>query len=398
MRSSLLAPLVLLFVAIAPLRAQPTAPNDPTGTQAWTAHGFTKEQRDSVLDALHWGIENQFVPGGALLIIHRGEPVFREGFGLADIESKKPFTADAPCRIASVTKPHTATLMAMLVSDGKLSWDDPVDKYLPQFANVAIKDKGKASRPPKIRELLSHTAGFASNDVRTAEGPGFDPKGTLAEAVDAIAKAGLVTEPGTVYAYTGTGYMVASRVAEVVSGQEFGALMQERLLKPIGSTIAVFQPKVPEEIKQRIPTGYERRGGNLVPMDVAARTELALAFPNAGGGLVSTVDDVARMLMLHRNHGMVDGKRLVSVEALQAQYRAQPATGPNGYGFGFNIMHRDANGLGDRIRHIGASGTLALLDFNQDIVVVFLTQVPARQTQPFTDRVMKAIGTVFAKP
>jgi hypothetical protein len=61
-------------------------------------------------------------------------------------------------------------------------------------------------------------------------------------------------------------------------------------------------------------------------------------------------------------------------------------------------MHRDANGLGDRIRHIGASGTLALIDFNQDIVVVFLTQVPAKQTQPFTDRVMKAIGMVFAKP
>jgi CubicO group peptidase (beta-lactamase class C family) len=394
MKPSLLPACLLLFLSGAPLPAQ----SNPTGAKAWTAHGFTQEQRKSVLDALQWGIDNKFVPGGALLIIHRGEPIFREGFGLADIESKKPFTADAPCRIASVTKPHTATLLAMLVDEGKLSWDDPVDKYLPQFAGVAIKDKGKASRPPKIRELLSHTAGFASNDVRNAEGPGFDPKGTLAEAVDAIARAGLVTEPGTVYAYTGTGYMVASRVAEVVSGQEFGALMQERLLKPIGSTTAVFQPQVPEEIKQRIPTGYERRNGNLVPMDVAARSELALAFPNAGGGLVSTVDDVARMLMLHRNHGMVGDKRLVSEEALQAQYRAQPATGPNGYGLGFNIMRKDDKGLGDRVRHIGASGTLALIDFKGDVIVVLLTQVPAKQTQPFTDRVMKAVGAVFAKP
>lgn len=398
MSPSLLVPCTLLVLALLPLCAQSPATPGPTGAQAWTAHGFTSQQRKSVLDALHWGIESKFVPGGALLIIHRGEPVFREGFGLADLESKKPFTADAPCRIASVTKPHTATLLAMLVSEGKLSWDDPVDKYLPLFAGVTLKGKDKASRPPKIRELLSHTAGFPSNDEARAAGPGFKTNGTLAEAVDELARAGLVTEPGRLYAYTGIGYMVAGRVAEVVSGQELGALMRERLLKPVGATTAVFQPSAPEELKLRIPTAYERKNGELVRMDVAARGELALAFPSPGGGLISTVDDVGRVLMLHRNHGMVDGRQLVSAEALQAQYRAQPATGRIGYGFGFNIMRRDANGLGDRVRHIGASGTLALIDFKQDVIVVLLTQVPARQTQPFTDRVMNAIGTIFGKP
>jgi CubicO group peptidase (beta-lactamase class C family) len=79
-------------------------------------------------------------------------------------------------------------------------------------------------------------------------------------------------------------------------------------------------------------------------------------------------------------------------------YRPQPATGRSGYGLGFNIMRKGANGLGDRVRHIGASGTLALIDFKADVIVVFLTQVPAKQTQPFTDRVMKAVGTVFMKP
>jgi CubicO group peptidase (beta-lactamase class C family) len=97
---------------------------------------------------------------GALLIIHRGEPVFREGFGVASLENGKPFTIDAPSRIASVTKPHTSTLIAMLVEQGKLAWDDPVDKYLPTFAGIAVRDKGPATRTPKIRELLSHTAGF----------------------------------------------------------------------------------------------------------------------------------------------------------------------------------------------------------------------------------------------
>lgn len=77
---------------------------------------------------LCWGLERKWVLGGAVLVIHRGEPVFREGFGVADIETQRPFLPDAPCPIASLTKLHTTTLIAMLVEQGKLSWDDPVDK------------------------------------------------------------------------------------------------------------------------------------------------------------------------------------------------------------------------------------------------------------------------------
>ena len=76
---------------------------DPNGERAWRTHGFTDAQRESLREAFRWGIENKFIPGGALLVIHRGEPVFREAFGVADLETGRPFTIDAPCRIASVT-------------------------------------------------------------------------------------------------------------------------------------------------------------------------------------------------------------------------------------------------------------------------------------------------------
>jgi CubicO group peptidase (beta-lactamase class C family) len=111
--------------------------------------------------------------------------------------------------------------------------------------------------------------------------------------------------------------------------------------------------------------------------------------------LVSTLDDVARVLMLHRNRRNVADRQLIAPESLKAQYRPQPATGRNGYGLGFNILRTDANGVGDRIRHTGASGTLALIDFKQDLLVVMLTQVPTKQTQPFGNRLMKAIDSVF---
>lgn len=369
--------------------------NDPTGEKAWLAHGLTAAQRESLREPFRWGIENKFIPGGALLVIHRGKPVFREAFGVADLETKRPFTVDAPCRIASVTKPHTATLLAMLVDQGKLSWDDPVDKYLPQFAKITIRGKAPASRPPKIRELLSHTAGFPGNDERRAGGPGFQMDGTLAQAVDDMARAGLATEPGSGFAYTGLGYMVAGRVAEVVTGQEFGVLMSERLLKPVGANTAVFQSAAPEELKSRMPTRYQREAGQLVKANPGTDGEGSVAFPSPGGGLVSTLDDVARVMMLHRNRGVVDAKRLIAPETLQAQYKRQPATGPVGYGLGFNTMRTDANGVADRIRHIGASGTFVVIDFKADLVVVMLTQVPTKQTQPFHDRVMKAVGSVF---
>ncbi|HUQ72603.1 MAG TPA: serine hydrolase domain-containing protein, partial [Planctomycetaceae bacterium] len=106
------------------------AENSPA-EDAWLRHGFTATQQSRIRDALQRGIEQKFIPGGALLIIHRGEPVFREAVGVASLETGQPFAIDAPCRIASLTKPHTATLMAMLVEQRKLAWDDPVEKYLP---------------------------------------------------------------------------------------------------------------------------------------------------------------------------------------------------------------------------------------------------------------------------
>lgn len=366
----------------------------PTVEQAWLDHGFTAAQREEIRTAFQLGIEKKFVPGGALLIVHRGETVFREAFGLADLESKRPFTVADPCRIASLTKPHTSTLLALLVEEGKLAWDDPVDKYLPSFTGVTVRGRGPAARSPKIRELLSHTAGFPGQPAIESGKWTLKADGTLADAVEDLPRQGLAAEPGSVFAYTGLGYIVAGRIAEVITGKEFGALMAERLLGPIGATTATFYPSA--ELRSKMPTGYDRKDGGFVKIDVAKRMEAAGNFPNPAGRLISTLDDVGRFLLLHRNRGMVDGRRLLEAGSLQALYRAQPATGPNGYGLGFNVLKADADGVGVRIRHTGASGTFAQLDFEHDVFFVILTQVPQTQTQPFRDRLLRAIGSVFA--
>ena len=365
--------------------------------QSWLDHGFTAAQREEIRAAFRWGIEQKFVPGGSLLIIHRGEPVFREAFGMADLESRRPFTVEDPCRIASLTKPHTTTLLAMLVEQGKLSWDDPVDKYLPYFAGVTVRSKGPAARTPRICELLSHTAGFPGQPAIESGKWSIKADGTLADAVADLPRQGLAAEPGSAYAYTGLGYMVAGRIAEVITGKEFGALMAERLLAPVGATTATFYPT--DELKAKIPTAYERKGGNFAKLDLARRAEAMAKFPNPAGRLISTLDDVGRFLLLHRNRGMADGKRLLLAESLQALYKPQPATpatGQRGYGLGFNVLKVDAKGVGVRVRHIGASGTLGQVDFENDLLFVFLTQVPQTETLQFRDRVLRAIYSVFS--
>jgi CubicO group peptidase (beta-lactamase class C family) len=377
-------------------QAAVSAVKDAKAETAWVRHGFSNAQRDTIRAALQWGIDQKFVPGGALLIIHRGEPIFREGFGVASLETGKPFAIDAPCRIASVTKPHTSTLIAILVEQGKLSWDDPVDKYLPSFAGIAVRDKGPAARTPKIRELLSHTAGFPGQPAMDAGRWKIKTTGTLADAVADLPAQGLAAEPGTTYAYTGLGYMVAGRIAELVTGKEYGALMNELLLDPLGATTATFNPS--DTIQARMPPMYERKDGQLVKVDLSSRPRAAATYPNPAGSLVSTLDDVGRLLMLHRNRGQASGKQLVKPESLQALYRRQPATGRTGYGLGFNVLKVNAQGEGVRVRHTGASGTFAQLDFENDLIFVLLTQVPQTQTQPFREGLLKAIADVVSSP
>ena len=376
----------------------PAALADAAGEKAWLAHGFTAAQRDSLREVWRWGMAERFVPGGAMLIGHRGETVFREAFGVADLATGRPFTVDAPCRLASVTKPFTATLFARLVEAGWLAWDDPVDKFLPEFAKLEVRGQGRAKRAPLIRELLSHTAGFAGNDERRSGAVEISPGSTLAEVAATLARAGLVREPGSGYAYSGFGYMVAGRVAEVATGREFSALMHEQLVEPIGAGRAVFHSSAAADLLARMPVMYDRIGGSLVPVAAAGREDAAVRFPNPGGGLVATLDDVGRLLRLHRDRGVAADTSLLLPASLRALYVRQAATNREGYGLGFNLLHAGADGVADRVQHGGASGTLALIDFQRDVFVVVLTQVPTKQRLPFGKRLSQAIDSIFPPP
>ena len=123
------------------------------------------EQAEALREVWRRGIAEGQVPGGVMLVARRGEVLFREAFGVADLARGTPFAVDAPCRIASVTKPFTAALLGLLVAEGRLGWDDPLDRHLPAFRGVRIAAGAPAARVPRVRELLAHTAGFAGQSA-----------------------------------------------------------------------------------------------------------------------------------------------------------------------------------------------------------------------------------------
>jgi arylsulfatase A-like enzyme/CubicO group peptidase (beta-lactamase class C family) len=354
----------------------------------WEDHGFREEGRREIRKIFQEGIDGKVIPGGSLMILHRGEVVLREAMGVADLETKRPFAVDSPCRIASLTKPHTATLLILLEEKGFLKLDDPVDLYLPEFHGLRIRDKGKSTRAPSIRECLSHTAGFSGSKERRVNWDSSINLLTLGATVTELAKQELNTAPGTNYDYSGDGYLVAGRIAEVVMGRSFQDLMRRYLLEPLGTQSATFVPS--EHMRPMIPVQYDRTNRGLIPR-IREQSPRSIS---PGGGMVSTLDDIARFLLLHRNEGKVGQLEIVSKAALQKQYEAHPASKGTGYGLGFNILATRGDGTASRVQHTGASGTLGLIDFDRDLIVIVLTQVDQSKIGGWRSKLLKTIAEV----
>jgi CubicO group peptidase (beta-lactamase class C family) len=380
---------ILLVVSIALLGCVSGGSRKDLPQGDWIEHGFSAENRDSLHLFFQDAIENGDIAGGALLLIHQDEVIFREAFGYADLETGRSFTTENPCFIASVTKPVTSTVMVMLDERGILSLDDPIEEWIPAFKEIKIKGQDAPAYPPLIWQALSHRSGLPGNTDLKEEfrnWRGF--QGTLSEFVESFAKAGLMAEPGTRWAYGRTGYMAAALSAEMATGKKFESLMHELLLTPLKMTSTTFHPS--SDILQNLPRAYSRVNDELKPRS-REFTESELGdLINPGGGLFSTLDDIGRFLLFHLNRGVVNGKRLVSTEALTRMYRVPNELPEQAYGLGLNI---DKNR--NRVWHIGGSGTMVWIDFEREIAGVLLTQTAWRGNNKFQRKFNEIIRSIF---
>jgi len=268
--------------------------------------GFSRERLDRIAGMLNADIAKGTIPGAALLIVRNGKIAFYESFGWLDAATKTPMPKDAIFRIYSMSKPITSVAAMILVEQGKLFLNDPVQKYIPAFADmkVAVEKSGAPSvdlvpavRPITVQDLMRHTSGLTYGFL-----PGtpvakmyqdanlFGTDGTNADFAQAIAKLPLAVQPGSSWNYSHS-TDVLGRVIEVASGKSLYQFEKENILDPLGMSDTGFSvPSAKQNlIAEPLPTDNKVVGTSPV-----SNPRLPAKWEAGGQGMVSTAFDYAK--------------------------------------------------------------------------------------------------------
>lgn len=330
------------------------------------------------------------VSGIVTLVATRDATVHLTAVGKSDLASGRELKTDDLFWIASMTKPIVGVAIAMLVDDGKLTFDDPVSKHLPEYAQLKVGGGGRGgrgqaapltdvARPITLRDLLTHTSGMG--ELRNRE-----PHLTLAETSQRVATQPLLFQPGARWQYSTAGIDVLGRVAEVVSGQTFDKFLQERLFTPLGMKNTTFW--LTEEQQTRFVTNYAKNGNQLVPAQIdylygTANTDRQRA-PLGGAGLFSTAEDLGRFYQMILRGGEWAGKRYLREatvkEMLTKQTGSLQARPGMPWGLGFCVVEDPQQLAANKMLapnsygHGGAHGTSSWNDPAKGAVYIIMLQ------------------------
>ena len=322
-------------------------------------------------------VDRQELAGAVAIVADKDKVLSVETVGSADIANNKAMAANAMFWIASQSKLMTATAVMMLVDEGKIALDDPVEKHLPEFRGqmvVAEKDGEhvllrKPSHPITIREVLSHMSGLPFKSK--IEEPTLDGL-PLAAAVRSYAMTPLQTAPGTHYQYSNAGINTAARIIEVATGGSYEDFMQKRLFDPLGMKDTTFWPS--EAQVQRLAKSYRpdatKKKLEAFPFGqlTSPLFDRTRRFPMPAGGLFSTAQDTATFCRMMLNGGKLDGRRYVSEAAFRELTKRQtPESVKNSYGLGFSVG-------GDWFGHGGAHATNMSIHPAKGLVLVWMVQ------------------------
>jgi CubicO group peptidase (beta-lactamase class C family) len=286
--------------------------------------------------------------------------------------------------IGSCSKPFAAVCLLKLVSEGRLNLDAPIDGWLPAFGRLPIAGDGIATRAPTVRELLSHRAGIYSQKERMTRAQREairDYSHTLNEAVEIIGKQPLLAAPGQRYAYSGAGYCVAGRVAELVTGSGFEALLQAQLGQPLGLTRTTYfpDPKEPNLALGGVPEGGRVVVNREAPAAGGSNLRLALV----GGGIHSTAGETLRFARLVLSGGWLGKQRLLPEAAWAELTRRQHAD--QDYGLDFRLVFATDGRTVERMEHGGSlasAKSLLVVDLKRATAGVIHWTQPTPESDP----------------
>ena len=332
---------------------------------------------EAMADAVAGYVERGELAGAVMLVATPDEVLSLSAVGSADIAAGTPMSPDALFWIASQSKPITAAAVMMLVDEGRVRLDDPVETYLPEFKGQMVVDEKddehvvlkKPGHPITVRNVLSHTSGLPFRSG--IEVPTLD-RLPLADRVRSYAMTPLEFEPDSAYQYSNAGINTAARIIEVVTGTSFEAFLSERLFEPLGMRETTFWPS--EEQAARIATAYRPAAGGagLEAIEIDQLhyplTDRRERSPMPAGGLFSTAADMARFYQMLAHDGELAGRRYLSPEAVAELTRKQTADAiPTEYGLGFSTG-------GNRFGHGGAYSTNSFYDRSSGLILIWLVQ------------------------
>src|SRR5277367_4669884 len=350
-------PRLLTIASLAALTVSPAmAAIHDLPTASADSEGMSAERLARLSAGMKELVDGGRLAGAVTMVSRHCKVVEYDAVGKRDIAANAPMQKDSIFRIYSMSKPITGVAMMILFEEGKWQLNDPVAKYIPEFAklkvygteangNVAMKDQ---NHPVTMRELMSHSGGFTygffSNtavDKLQLEADLLNPNNTLDEFIKRVAKLPLNSQPGTEWHYS-ISVDIQGYIVQKLSGMPFEEFLEKRIFKPLGMVDTGFY--VPSEKLKRLAEFYDYdKDGHFeivhggINHDFSAKPALA----SGGGGLVSTAADYMRFCQMLLNGGQLDGVRLLSpltVELMRTNVLAPtvPILAP-GAGFGLDF-------------------------------------------------------------
>jgi CubicO group peptidase (beta-lactamase class C family) len=418
----------VLFATAHPMRAgeagdgaaQPSPASPPRGART-TSAGLSQARLRRMHDVLGGHVERGAVPGLVALVSRRDE-VHVEVLGVKAVGGRDPMRRDTIFRIASMTKPVTAVAALLLIEEGKLHLDEPVDRLLPELADrkvlrqldAPLRDTVPAKRPVSVRDVMTFTLGFGlvlsrerypiQKAIDELQIVGFGPPNpgsphTPDEWIRRLGTLPLMHQPGEKWMYNTGAYVLGVLIARA-SGRPLESFLHERIFEPLGMKDTGFS--VPAAKLDRLATAYwtNPATGALDVSDAPQTSQWGRppAFPDGGAGLVSTVDDYlafGRMLLNKGRHGRQRILSRPSVETMTTdqltpeQKAASVSLVPgyfdsHGWGFGVSVITRriDPAGQVGKFGWDGGLGTSWYSDPREDMVTILLTQAAFTSPAP----------------
>lgn len=299
-------------------------------------------------------LKEKKIPAFGIEIKRKGESLFSGYYGYSDYEKTKPLRKDDLFFMYSVTKPVTSCAVMRLVEEGKLSLDDRVDKYLPEYANVFVEENGvkrKPSNPITVKHLFTMTAGLTydmyTDSVNALKERSHNKASTI-EVVNAFTKTPLIADPGKRFNYS-LCLDVLAAVAEVVTGKNFADYLNEVVFTPLGmkNSYMFFN----ENLEDKITAQYSCENGELVNIGKNCEFYLTENYVSGGAGLISNPQDYSIFADTIANFGLAkNGYRFLSPQTVKRIFQPEVGVEPDKGGFTFCGGDDYNYGLGVRVR------------------------------------------------